>query len=187
MKSRKIISNSRITNGGTEIVDGFLNIAAATMSAIAAVAALVVAWMTLRQSQRAADFSRKQIARSLDDSFQARLDPMYPGLRRTLGHVEDGVPKEIRNILIPFFVLYSDAFGSHRDGLLDDRDWSALSQELAYWSQKPSARRAWEAFRQQTWTEGFKEYVDSIMAGAAAYPELEELADVSPELQWPAN
>lgn len=168
-------------------MDSFINIVAATMSAIAAVAALVVAWMTLKQSQDAADFNRKQIARSLDDAFQSRLDPMYPGLRRCLGHVEDGVPKEIRNILIPFFVLFSDAFGSHRDGLLDDRDWSALSQELAYWSQKPPARRAWEAFRQQTWTEGFKEYMDAIMAGTAAYPDLQELADASPEIHWPVG
>lgn len=168
-------------------MDGFLNIAAATMSAIAAVAALVVAGMTYRQSQQTAELGRRQIARSLDDSFQSRLDPMYPGLRRSLGHVEDGVPKEIRNILIPFFVLFSDAFGSHRDGLLDARDWSALSQELAYWSQKPPARRAWKAFRQQGWTEGFKEYVDAIMAGGPAYPELQELADVSPEIHWPAS
>lgn len=168
-------------------MDIFFNIVAAAMSAVAAVAALVVAWMSFRQSQQTAELARKQIARSLDDSFQARLDPMYPGLRRSLGHVEDGVPKEIRNILIPFFVLFSDAFGSHRDGLLDARDWSALSQELSYWSQKPPARRAWEAFRQQGWTEGFREYVDSIMAGAPAYPELQELADASPEIHWPAT
>lgn len=170
--------------GQIELTDNALNAAAAAMSAVAAVAALIVAWLTLRQSHRAAEFSRKQIARSLDDSFQARLDPMYAGLRLSLGHIEDGVPRHIRHILIPFFVLFSDAFGAHRDGLLDDRDWAGLSQELAYWSQKPVARRAWESFRRQTWTEGFKEHVDSVLAGPPAYPDLEELEATGPELLW---
>ncbi len=166
------------------LTDNALNAAAATMSAVAAIAALIVAWLTLRQSQQAAEFNRKQIARALDDSFQARLDPMYAGLRMSLGHIEDGIPREIRHILIPFFVLFSDAFGAHRDGLLDDRDWNGLSQELAYWSQKPVARRAWDAFRQQTWTLGFKEHVDSVLAGPPAYPDLRELDSTEPELRW---
>jgi hypothetical protein len=169
------------------MTENAMNVAAATMSAIAAIAALIVAWLTLRQSQRAAEFSQKQIARSLDDSFQARLDPMYGGLRLALGHIEDGVPKQIRHILIPFFVLYSDAFGAHRDGLMDERDWAGLSQELAYWSQKPVARRAWQAFRQQTWTHGFAEHVDAVLVGPPAYPDLQELQAAEPELRWAAD
>lgn len=162
-----------------------LNALAASMSAIAALAALALAWMGLRQSKMASQVAKSIMAREMDDSFQNRLDPMYPELRRILGHMEDGVPKEIRHTLIPFFVLFSDAYGAHRDGLLDDRDWHGLAQELAYWSQKASSRRAWAAFRQQTWTEGFMEYVDSILAGPPAYPNITEMSSVEPEVCWP--
>lgn len=151
-----------------------LNAIAAAMSAIAALAALVVASLSHKQAQRVADSSRRQAARAMDDSLQSRLDPMYPRLRDTLGYLEDGVPHEIRNALIPFFVLYSDAYGAHRDGLIDDRDWQGLSTELAYWTQKPIARRAWQAFRKQTWTDGFAVYVDDVLAGPPAYANLEE-------------
>jgi len=89
--------------------------------------------------------------------------------------------------LIPFFVLYSDAFGAHRDGLVDDRDFAGFAQELAYWAQKPAARKAWQAFRKQAWTFGFAEYVDSVLAGPPAYPNLQEVAEVEPEVAWRAD
>lgn len=161
-----------------------LSLITALMSAIAAFAALGVAALSLRQSNNVAVAARKQTARAIDDSLQSRLDPMYPGLRRVLGHLEDGVPQEIRNVLIPFFVLFSDAFGAHRDGLVDDRDFAGFAQELSYWSQKPAARKAWMAFRQQSWTEGFADYVDTVLAGALAYPDLKEVSDVEPEASW---
>lgn len=160
-----------------------LNALAASMSAVAALAALIVAGLSLRQSSRAAEASRRSNARAMDDSLQSRLDPMYPELRRILGHLDDGVPREIRHVLIPFFVLYSDAYGAHRDELLNERDWEGIAHEMAYWAQKPTARRAWALFRQQTWTEGFVEHVDAVLAGAPVYPTLEDGA-VAPEVSW---
>lgn len=160
---------------------------AVTMSAVAAIAALAVAWISVRESRRASEAAKRQTARTMDHALQSRLEPLYPDLRKVLGHLEDGVPHDIRNVLIPFFVLFSDAFGAHRDGLLDERDWNGFSLELAYWTQKPTARRAWEAFRQQTWTEGFVNHVDSIMEGPPAYPDLLEVGVVPPEITWPTE
>lgn len=160
-----------------------LNVLAASMSAVAAVAALIVAALSLRQSAKAAEATRRHSARAMDDSLQSRLDPMYPDLRRILGHLDDGVPREIRHVLIPFFVLYSDAYGAYRDDLLNKRDWEGIAHEMAYWAQKPTARRAWEVFRLQTWTEGFVEHVDAVLAGAPIYPDLEDGA-VAPDVAW---
>jgi hypothetical protein len=160
---------------------------ATTMSAIAAIAALSVAWMSLRESRRASDAAKRQSAHAMDLTLQSRLDPMYPDLRKVLGHLEDGVPHDIRHVLIPFFVLFSDAFAAHRGGLLDERDWKGFSLELIYWSQKPTAARAWRAFRQQIWTEGFVEYVDSVIDGPLPYPDLVELDLIAPEITWPTD
>ena len=162
-----------------------LNVLAATMSAVAALAALAVAWMSLRESRRAFAISMTERASALDAAFQGRLDPMYPALRRVLGRLEDdGVPEEIRHTLIPFFVLYSDAFAAHRDGLLDDKNWPGFERELAYWAQKDTARRAWEAFRLQTWTVGFVDHVDAVMSGPAAYPDIPDHMIAPPDVVW---
>jgi hypothetical protein len=162
-----------------------LSALAAAMSAVAALAALAVGLLALVDSRRAAEATRRQIAHSLDVTLQSRLDPMYPDLRAVLGDLEDGVPKEIRSVLIPFYVLYSDAFAAHRDGLLDERDWLGFERELAYWAQKPTARRAWQAFRQQTWTDGFVDHVDSVHSGAPAYPNVQETCAAQPTVTWP--
>lgn len=161
-----------------------LSTISAGMSAIAAIAALIIAWMSLRESRRHAKVLHRTSAHAIDLTLQSRLDPMYPELRRALGQVEDGVPAEIRNILVPFFVLYSDSFTAWRDGLLDDDDWLGLDKELTYWAQKPNARRAWSAFRNQTWTPGFAEHVDRALEGPPAYPKLEELSESNPEIVW---
>lgn len=165
----------------------WLNAISAAMSAVAAIAALIIAWLGLREGKRAREEHVRRSAHEMDALLQSRLDPLYPGLRKVLGHVEDGVPREIRDVLIPFFVLYSDAFAAHRDGLLDHRDWIGFKQELAYWSQKPTARRAWMAFRQQTWTDGFVDHVDRVLAGPPAYPELQETHVSEPEVHWPES
>jgi len=162
-----------------------LNAFAATMSAVATCAALGIGWISHRESKRSAEAARRKCANDLDAALQLRLDPMYPGLRSVLGHVEDGVPQEIRNVLIPLFVLYSDAFAAHRDGLLDHRDWVGFERELAYWVQKPVARRAWRAFRRQTWTDGFAEHIESVHSGEPAYPELRETQQGPPSIHWP--
>ncbi len=171
-------------NLGVVMFGGDPNAISAAMSAVAAIAALAVAFMGLLQSRRQSQASKRQTARAIDDALQSRLDPMYEGLRKTLGHLEDGVPHEIRHVLIPFFVLYSDAFGAHRDGLTDERDWQGLSQELAYWAQKPIARQAWVSFRQQSWTLGFEAHVDSVLAGPPAYPNLQEVVRTPSVDEW---
>jgi hypothetical protein len=155
------------------------------MSAVAALAALFVAWMSLKESRRAQATAQRERAHAMDSTLQARLDPMYPGLRRVLGHLDDGVPRDIRHILIPFFVLFSDAFAAHRNGLLGEDDWNGFGKELAYWAQKPTSRRAWAVFRQQTWTAGFVEHVDAVLTGPPAYPDLRELEGDPPEIDWP--
>lgn len=162
-----------------------LNALAASMSAIAALAALAVAGLSLRDSRRFMELQKRERANAMDALFQARLDPMYPDLRRILGRLDDGVPEPIRNVLVPFFVLYSDAYGAYRDGLLDDRDWRGFERELAFWAQKPHARRAWEAFSRQTWTEGFAEHMTAVLDGPSAYPNLEESSFCAPEVAWP--
>ena len=161
-----------------------LGATSAAMSAIAAIAALTVAVLGLLQSKRQVEAARRQTSRAVDDALQFRLDPMYAGLRKTLGHLEDGVPHEIRHVLIPFFVLYSDAFGAHRDGLTDERDWQGFAQELAYWAQKPIARHAWTSFRKQSWTLGFADHVDAVLLGPAAYPDLKEVTDIPSVEDW---
>lgn len=163
-----------------------MSVLASAMSAVAALAALAVGWMSLVQSRRSSEATRRQSAHAMDSTLQARMDPLYPGLRAVLGHLEDGVPREVRDVLIPFFVLFSDAFAAHRDGLLDDRDW-LNGTEFAYWAQKPTARRSWLAFREQVWTAGFVEHVDLILDGAPAYPNVHEHTSTSPEFVWPQN
>jgi hypothetical protein len=158
---------------------------AAGMSAVSAIAALMIGWITLRESRIAAETRRRHSAHFFHAALQSRLDPMYPGLRQVLGHLEDGVPHEIRQVLIPFFVLYGNAYAAHRDGLLDDRDWNGFERELAYWAQKPTARRAWTAFSQQTWTHGFADHMQQVHSGSAAYPNLIENSAQSPEVVWP--
>jgi hypothetical protein len=162
-----------------------LNVVAAGMSALAAFVALGIGMLSLRETRRAECLRQLQTSNEKDAAFMARLEPMYPDLRRLLGHVEDGVPYHVRNPLISFFILYADAFAAHRDGLLDDRDWESLGGELAYWAQKPTARRAWRAFRRQTWAAGFVDHVDSVMAGPPAYPDIIEEAAKPPDVNWP--
>lgn len=164
-----------------------LTTVAAGMSAVAAVAALTIGWMTLRESRRVAESTKRHSAHVFDAALQARLDPLYPGLRSVLGHLDDGVPHEIRQVLIPFFVLYGNAFAAHRDGLLDQRDWEGFERELAYWAQKPVARRAWTAFRQQTWTPGFADHMEQVLSGPAAYPDLLEISVDPPGVIWPGD
>ena len=160
---------------------------AAAMSAVAAIASLVVAIMNTHQVRRGIEMQRLRSARELDDRLQSRLDPLYPGLRSVLGHIEDGVPKEIRQTLIDFFVLYSDAFAAARDDLLSESDWKGFERELRFWAQKPISQRAWKAFRMQEWTDGFIAYIDGVMVGELAYPNLVEIATELPHFDWPEN
>lgn len=171
--------------GGAMSIEA-MSVLASGMSAVAALAALAVGWLSLVQSRQASAAVNRQSAHAMDSTLQARLDPLYPGLRAVLGQLDDGVPPEIRAVLVPFFVLYSDAFAAHRDGLLDDRDW-LNGTEFAYWAQKPVARRAWSAFREQTWTAGFREHVDGTLQGPPAYPNLTQHTSTSPEFEWPED
>lgn len=161
-----------------------LNVVAAAMSAVAALAALAVAWLSLRDSRRSVAMYERERAAAMDASFQARLDPLYPDLRRILGRLDDGVPEHIRHVLLQFFVLYSDCFAAYRDGLLNNRDWRGLERELAFWAQKPTARRAWAAFSRQEWTDGFAGHMDAVLTGPAAYPNLSDDAFRPADVAW---
>lgn len=77
------------------------------------------------------------------------------------------------------------AFAAHRDGLLDERGWLGFERELAYRTPEPSARRAWQAFRQQAWTDGFVDHTDSVHDGAPACPNLQEVCAAEPTVRWP--
>ncbi len=149
-----------------------LNVVAASMSSVAAIAAWRVAWLSLKDSRAAAKSSKQQMSHALNQSFQTRLDPMYPGLRELLGGPDDGVPIHVRSVLVPFFVLCSDTFAAKRDNLIDTRDWNAFNLELSYWAQQPLAAETWASFRRQEWTDGFVAHMDCVIAGAPAYPKL---------------
>jgi hypothetical protein len=164
-----------------------LNTISAAMAALSAFALCAITMLAVRETRRAEINRRKETARALDEKFQTRLDPLYEGLRSVLGHLEDGVPKPIRSVMIPFFVLYSDAYAAHRDGLLDEHDWRGFDRELLFWAQKPVAKRAWRAFRQQEWTEGFADYVDRNIEGPPAYPNLTEVGEFAPDIEWPED
>lgn len=161
-----------------------LSLLAAIFSAIATVAAMVVAIVSLRDSRIHARRAALLDEQHLEAALQARLDPLYPGLRGVLGTVDDGVPREVRDVLIPFFVLYADAFAAHRDGLLSKSAWAGLGTELANWAQKERGRRAWQIFRKQEWTEGFVDYVDEVMAGPRAYPGMDGVSEMPPTVPW---
>jgi hypothetical protein len=164
--------------------DNTLSALAAALSAITALVAVAIGWISLRETRRAEDLRRSLASHERDASLSARLDALYPDLRRILGHPNDGVPQEIRSPLISFFVLYADAYVAQRDGVLDNRDWASIGEELAYWAQRPTARRAWQAFKVQTWATGFVEYIDSVLAGPVVYPEISN-DDTAPEVNWP--
>jgi hypothetical protein len=162
-----------------------LNAVAAGMSAVAALAALCIAVLSLRESRRVETLRQCHASNEKDAVFMSRLEDLYPQLRKLLGHLEDGVPQHVRGPLISFFILYADAYSAHRDGLLDHRDWASLGDELAYWAQKPTARRGWRAFRQQTWAAGFVDHVDLVLAGPQIYPDIIDKVVPPPDVGWP--
>jgi hypothetical protein len=157
---------------------------ATVLSALSALIAVGIGWISLRETRRAEALRRGLASHEQDASFSARLDVLYPDLRRILGHPNDGVPQQIRGPLISFFVLYADAYAARRDGLLDDRDWASIGEELAYWAQRPTARRAWRAFKQQSWATGFTDYIDAMLDGPVVYPEICDDQHI-PEVDWP--
>lgn len=141
-------------------------------AAIASIAALAVAALSYRMSKAAEAARRVQAAHDFDAAVTARLEALYPDMRRAFGTVDDGIPPRVRDVVVPFFVLYSDAWKAHKDGLITDRDWVGLGAEFRYWAQKPVGRAAWKALRDQTWAEGFKPHVDEVLTGPRAYPDL---------------
>lgn len=166
--------------------DTALNVLATVLSALAALIAVLIGGMSLRETRRSEALRRSLSSHEQDAAFSARLDNLYPDLRRILGSPNDGVPTEIRGPLISLFVLFADAYVARRDGVLDDRDWASIGQELGYWGQRPTARRAWQAFKAQSWADGFVEYIDSVLDGPVIYPFI--CADeVNPDVNWPES
>jgi hypothetical protein len=168
------------------LADTTLNALATALSAFAALIAVTIAWVSLRETRRAEGLRRSVASHEHDASFSARLDSLYPDLRKILGYPNDGVPSGIRGPLISLFVLFADAYVARRDGVLDDRDWASIGQELGYWAQRPTARRAWQAFKVQSWAAGFAEYIDTVLNGPTIYPEI-CLEEKIPDVNWPDN
>jgi hypothetical protein len=161
------------------------NAIAAIAAAVAACFAAWVAHVSLAEARRNAQEAARREAISVEAQLQSRLDPLYDGLRAVLGTIDDGVPLEVRRVLIPFFVLYADAFAAYRDGVLPDDAWNGFGTELANWAQREPARRAWQVFRRQEWTDGFVEHVDGVLAGAPAYPRMSDISLIEPTVRWP--
>lgn len=161
-----------------------LNVIAASAAAAAAFFAWWVAVLGLRESRRSSLESARREAHAVEAQLQARLDPLYPGLRAVLGTVDDGVPVTVRSVLIPFFVLYADAYAAYRDGILPEAAWRGFGLELANWAQRDPARRAWAVFRNQEWTDGFVDHVDAVMQGPPAYPRMTGTRLNPPTVPW---
>lgn len=162
----------------------WINVIAAAAAAAAAFFSWWVAVLGLKESKRLAEESARREAHAVEAQLQARLDPLYPGLRAVLGTIDDGVPVTIRSVLIPFFVLYADAFAAWRDGILPEAEWRGFGLELANWAQREPARRAWQVFRNQEWTDGFVEHVDAVLEGPPAYPRMHGVTVVPPTEVW---
>jgi GNAT superfamily N-acetyltransferase len=161
-----------------------INALATALSALAALVAVLLAGLTVREMGRIEDRADLRDANDRDDKFQGRLDPMLPGLYQVLGKTSDEIPSAIRSVLMPFYVLYSDAFAAHRDNLLGSRDNTGLLDEFAFFAQRPAARSAWTEFRSYTWPEHFRDHVDRVMLAACPYGGLP--VD-HPPVDWPVT
>lgn len=137
----------------------------AAISAGAAALATFAALAYTLIEQRAARAQRLLVRHELGRSFEERLVAMYPALRESLGEVEDGLDPDVRSVLVPFLLLYSQVWSANREGLFDFPDWNGLRAELGYWTRKPVARDGWVHLRSQVsaWPEGFVDHVDGVL------------------------
>jgi GNAT superfamily N-acetyltransferase len=161
-----------------------LNVISAALSALAALVAVLVGALSIREVRRIDLRAAIREVNERDDAMQARLDPLYPGLHSVLGRPEDQTPPGIRDVLLPFFVLFSDVFAADRDHLLGNVDNRAFLDEFAFWAQRPGCRSAWVALREQSWPTGFVTYVDNALLMPSPYPTI-QLG--RPEIEWPIS
>jgi hypothetical protein len=130
----------------------------AVATALAAFAALISAFFTYL----AARANTKLTHHNLGWAFEDTLTGITPKLRQTLGEVTDSVPPDIRDVMLPFLVLYSQVWVAHQQKLFPDANWQGMRPEFAYWMRKPAARSAWQIMRRyrDAWPEGFVAHVD---------------------------
>ncbi|MEI2621668.1 MAG: GNAT family N-acetyltransferase [Candidatus Nanopelagicales bacterium] len=146
-----------------------INAAGTVLSAAAALIAVVVAWLSIREIKRIDDRSRVREWNERDDLLQNRLESLYPDLYVTFGSPRDGIPLESRPVVVAFYSLYADAFTAQRDNLLPVKDAESFLREFAYWARTEHGRRAWEDLRLQTWAEGFLQHVDHALGIPESY------------------
>lgn len=146
-----------------------LNAASTAFAAVAAIAAAFAAGLSVYEARRVDARARRREASQYDDALQTRLDAMMLDLRQVMGTPDDGVPEEIRETLMRFFVLYSDAFAADRDNLLGTSDNASMLDEFDFWAQQPAGRSAWEVFEAYSWPEGFKEHVEMTFLDTSPY------------------
>lgn len=152
------------------------------LSAVAAMAALLVAGLSIYEVRRVDDRAKTREQNERDDALQARLESLYPQLYSTLGSPKDGIPLESRLAMVSFFGLYADVFTSKRDGLLRSPDQQAFVNEFEFWVKTPQGRQAWDSFRRQSWPAGFKDHLDELM-GSREEPYA-QLALSPPQRYW---
>src|SRR5665811_92393 len=91
----------------------------AVATGLAAFAASVSAFFTYL----AARANTKLTRHNLGWEFEDTLTRITPDLRRTLGDVTDSVPPDIRDVMLPFLVLYSQVWVAHQHRLFPDANW----------------------------------------------------------------
>lgn len=132
---------------------------AAGFAALTTLMAVGIAWSSERSRRHSEDHAlRREFQDDLYDKF-------YPQLVDTLG-VDDGLDATLRKTLVPFFTLYARVWSAQSCFLPDDHTWNGMKGDFEWWARHPIARLAWASMRQytDTWSVGFIEYVDSILA-----------------------
>lgn len=152
------------------------------ITAIATCVAGLAAFASAFFNFLAARASTKLTEHRLGWEFENSLTQVTPELRRALGDVGDGVDPAIRDVMLPFLVLYSQVWAAHRNDLFPDANWQGLRPEFAYWIRKESARSAWAIMRRycDAWPDGFVEHVDEELkkrTGPIAESENEGVAE----------
>lgn len=146
-----------------------INAASTAFAAFAAFAAAVIGGLSIYQLRRMDRRARQREAVIYDDALQNRLDALIDDLRKVMGTPDDGIPRTLRETLMRFFVLYSDAFAADRDELLGSKDNAQMLDEFDFWAQQPAGRSAWEVFAAYSWPKGFREHVEQVFLEPSPY------------------
>ncbi|MGM0385466.1 MAG: GNAT family N-acetyltransferase [Actinomycetota bacterium] len=149
-----------------------VNAVSAGLSAIAAIFAVVIAGISVRELRRIDERATRREANQRDEALQMRLEALYPQLYSVFGVPLDRIPSRLRSAVVGFFGLYADAYTAHRDSLLPERDSLAFLEEFDWWVGSENGKTLWEQLRCQSWPVGFIEHVDSAAQRPRAYAGL---------------